>query len=40
MRSHVALVEGKRNIFKNLIGKPEGNRPFDKPRHKLGYYKE
>jgi hypothetical protein len=29
-----------RNIFKTLIGKPEGNRPFDNPRHKLGYYED
>jgi len=30
----------KRNIFKTLIGKPEDKRPFDKPRHKLGYHEE
>jgi hypothetical protein len=40
MRSRVALVKGMRDIFKILIGKPEGNSPFDKPRHKLGYYED
>jgi len=37
MKSRVALVEAMRNLFKTLVGKPDGNRPFDKPRYKLGY---
>jgi len=40
MRGRVALLEGITNIFKTLIEKPEMNIPFDKSRHKLGYYED
>jgi hypothetical protein len=25
---------GKRNVFRILVGKPEGNRPLGRPRHR------
>jgi hypothetical protein len=25
-----------RNAYKNLVGKPEGKRPLERPRHKQG----
>jgi hypothetical protein len=28
---HVARKEGKRNAYKILLGKPEGNRPLERP---------
>jgi hypothetical protein len=34
MRSRVAFVEGMRNIFKTLVGRPEVKGPILKPRHK------
>jgi hypothetical protein len=30
-------VEGKRNIYRDLSGKPEANRPLRRPRNKLKY---
>jgi hypothetical protein len=36
MRSvgHVAHVEKGRNVYRVLVGKPEGNRPLERPRHR------
>jgi hypothetical protein len=31
---HVARMSDKRNTYGILVGKPEGNRPLGKPRHK------
>jgi hypothetical protein len=31
---HVALVAGKRNMYKSLVGKPEGKRLFGRPRRR------
>jgi hypothetical protein len=31
---HVALMGVKRNAYGILMGKPEGNRPLEKPRHR------
>jgi hypothetical protein len=31
---HVARMEEKRNAYRILVGKPEGKRPFGRPRHK------
>jgi hypothetical protein len=30
---HVARMGEKRNVYKLLLGKPEGKRPLGKPRH-------
>ena len=32
---HVARVEQSRNAYRVLVGKPEGNRPLGRPRHRL-----
>jgi hypothetical protein len=31
---HVARMEEKRNIYRILVGKPEGNRPLGRPRRR------
>jgi hypothetical protein len=31
---HVARMGEKRNAYRLLVGKPEGNRPLGKPRHR------
>jgi hypothetical protein len=33
----MTAVEGKRNVYSNLIGKPETNRPLRRPRKKRSY---
>jgi transcription termination factor 2 len=30
---HVARMEEKRNVYRLLVGKPEGKRPLGRPRH-------
>jgi hypothetical protein len=30
---HVARMGEKKSAYKILVGKPEGNRPFGRPRH-------
>jgi hypothetical protein len=30
----VACVGEERNVYKVLVGKPEGKRPLERPRHK------
>jgi hypothetical protein len=29
---HVARMKGKRNAYRLLVGKSEGNRPLERPR--------
>jgi hypothetical protein len=31
---HVALMEEKRNLYRILVGKPEGKRPLGRPRRR------
>jgi hypothetical protein len=31
---HVARMEEKRNVYRLLVGKPEGKRPLGRPRHR------
>jgi hypothetical protein len=31
---HVARMGEKRNAYRLLVGKPEGNRPLGRPRHR------
>jgi len=31
---HVARMVDVRNVYKILVGKPEGKRPFGKPRYR------
>ena len=31
---HVACMEKIRNAYRILVGKPEGNRPIGRPRHR------
>jgi hypothetical protein len=31
---HVAYIGEMRNVYKILIGKPEGKRPCGRPRHR------
>jgi hypothetical protein len=31
---HVARMEEGRNVYRVLVGKPEGKRPLDRPRHR------
>jgi hypothetical protein len=31
---HVARMGGKRNVYRLLVGKPEGKRPLGRPRHR------
>jgi hypothetical protein len=33
---HVACTGEMRNLYKILVGKPEGRRPLRRPRHKEG----
>jgi hypothetical protein len=30
---HVARMREKRNVYRLLVGKPEGKRPLGRPRH-------
>jgi hypothetical protein len=32
---HVARMGEKRNVYRLLVGKPEGKRPLGRPRHRL-----
>jgi hypothetical protein len=34
---HVARMGEKRNLYRLLVGKPEGKRPLGRPRHRLIY---
>jgi len=31
---HVALMGGKRRLYRVLVGKPEGKRPLERPRRR------
>ena len=31
---HVARMRERRGVYRALVGKPEGNRPFGRPRHR------
>jgi hypothetical protein len=31
---HVARIRKKRNVYRLLVGKPEGKRPLGRPRHR------
>jgi hypothetical protein len=31
---HVARMREKRNAYRDLVGKSEGNRPLGRPRHR------
>jgi hypothetical protein len=31
---HVARMEEKRNVYRLLVGKPEGERPLGRPRRR------
>ena len=31
---HVERMEGRRGVYRVLVGKPEGKRPFGRPRHR------
>jgi hypothetical protein len=31
---HIARMGKKRNAYKILVGKPEGKRPLERPRHR------
>jgi hypothetical protein len=33
-RGYVALMGAKRNAYRILVGKPEGKRPQERPRHR------
>jgi hypothetical protein len=33
---HVALMGESKGVYRVLVGKPEGNRPFERPRHRKG----
>jgi hypothetical protein len=32
--AHVARMEEKRNVYRLLVGKPEGRRPQGRPKHR------
>jgi hypothetical protein len=32
---HMARMGQKRNVYRLLVGKPEGKRPLGRPRHRL-----
>jgi hypothetical protein len=32
--SHVARMGEKRNVYRLLVGKPEGKKPLGRPRHR------
>jgi hypothetical protein len=34
---NVARMGEKRNVYRLLVGKPEGKRPLGKPRHRWNY---
>jgi hypothetical protein len=34
---HVALMGAERNVYRVLMGKPEGKRPLGRPRHRWEY---
>jgi hypothetical protein len=34
---HVARIMEKRNVYRLLVGKPEGKRPLERPRHRWIY---
>jgi hypothetical protein len=34
MDGHVAQMGKKRNVYKQLVGKPEGKKPLVRPRHR------
>jgi hypothetical protein len=34
---HVARIEEDRNVYKVLMGKPEGKRPLGRPRRRWEY---
>ena len=34
LAGHVARMEQSRNVYRVLVGKPEGNRPLGRPRHR------
>jgi hypothetical protein len=34
LAGHVAQMEEKRNVYRLLLGKPEGKRPLGRPRHR------
>jgi hypothetical protein len=34
---HVALMGEKRNVYRLLVGKPEGKRPLGRPRRRWTY---
>jgi hypothetical protein len=34
---HVARMGEKRNVYRALMGKPEGKRPLGRPRRRCGY---
>jgi hypothetical protein len=31
---HVALMREERKVYKVLVGKPEGKRPLERPKHR------
>jgi hypothetical protein len=31
---HVACIGNRRSVYRVLVGKPEGKRPFGRPRHR------
>jgi hypothetical protein len=33
---HVACMVEERNVYRVLLGKPEGKRPLERPRHRWG----
>ena len=33
---HVAHMGDRRGVYKVLVGKPEGKKPFGRPRHRWG----
>jgi hypothetical protein len=34
---HVAPIGAGRNLYRVLVGKPEGKRPLERPRHRWEY---
>ena len=34
LAGHVARLGGKRGVYRVLVGKPEGKRPLERPRHR------
>jgi len=31
---HVACIGERRDVYRAIVGKPEGNRPLGRPRHR------